>query len=62
MEKEILNEQLLTVTEASKVLRINRGLVISLIASHKIKAFRVGKKKYLIPANAVREFLENSEV
>ena len=62
MTKELgeMNE-LLTIAEASKVLRVNRNAISNLIVSHKLKAYRVGKK-YLIPTEAINELLKNNEV
>lgn len=62
MTKELgeMNE-LLTIAEASKVLRVNRNAISNLIVSHRLKAYRVGKK-YLIPTEAINELLKNNEV
>lgn len=62
--EEVLGEakyKFLTIAEASKVLRVNRNVISNLIVSHRLKAYRVGKK-YLIPTEAINELLKNNEV
>lgn len=53
--------ELLTIAEASEILRVNRNAISNLIISHKLKAYKVGKK-YLIPIEAINELLKKNEV
>lgn len=57
----ILNNypDILTIDEVMEILLIGRSQCYELLSSGKLKSFKVGKKTYKIPKEAVIEFIRN---
>ena len=51
----------LTVTEAARLLRIGRNAAYDLIRDGRLRAVRVGARKLLVPKAALLDFLDDTQ-
>ncbi|SEL22144.1 helix-turn-helix domain-containing protein [Ruminococcus albus] len=54
-----LSDELLTVNETCKLLKISRPTLIRLLKSGEIKGFKIGKRVWKIPRYYLSEYIKN---
>ena len=55
-----LERKAVNVAEARKITGLGRNTFYSLLQNGKIKAFRIGARKWVIPIKSIDEFLSNN--